>query len=28
VGLKTRYRAIWRARVRPLTPEQRLTVPA
>jgi hypothetical protein len=28
VGLKTRYRAIWRARVRPLAPDQRLTVPA
>ncbi len=27
-GLKTRYRAIWRARVRPLSPEARLAVPA
>jgi len=28
VGLKTRYRAIWRARVHPLAPENRLVVPA
>lgn len=28
VGQRTRYRAIWRARVRPLAPENRLVVPA
>lgn len=28
VGLKTRYRAIWRRRIAPLAPENRLVVPA